>query len=65
MPIASPCTKICTLDPRGEICLGCARTIDEITGWAQASEAQRAAIVRQLPQRRAALRITKQLRNQP
>lgn len=55
MPFASPCTKICTLDARGDICLGCARSIDEIAGWAQASAAQRAAILDQLPGRLALL----------
>jgi predicted Fe-S protein YdhL (DUF1289 family) len=50
----SPCTKVCTLDARSELCLGCGRTIDEIAGWAAMSEAERARIMAELPKRRSA-----------
>ena len=52
--IASPCTKICTLDARFGRCLGCGRTIDEIARWSGMSEAERARILAELPARRAA-----------
>ena len=52
--IESPCTKICTLDPRSGLCLGCGRTIDEIARWSAMSEAERARIMAELPARRAA-----------
>ncbi len=29
---ASPCVSICTLDDNN-VCLGCSRTLDEITHW--------------------------------
>ncbi|MGA9005037.1 MAG: DUF1289 domain-containing protein, partial [Pseudolabrys sp.] len=32
--IETPCVKICTLDARMGLCLGCGRTVDEITRWA-------------------------------
>jgi predicted Fe-S protein YdhL (DUF1289 family) len=54
-PVASPCINVCRMDARSGLCLGCARSLDEIAGWAQASNAQRLAIVRQLPLRRAQL----------
>lgn len=47
---ASPCIKLCRMD--GELCRGCARTLDEITRWAAASEAERRAILALLAPRR-------------
>lgn len=41
--IESPCIGVCALD--GLICLGCGRSVDEIEAWAQASTAERAAIL--------------------
>jgi predicted Fe-S protein YdhL (DUF1289 family) len=34
----SPCVKICMLDAAGRVCLGCHRTIDEITTWSRLSD---------------------------
>ncbi len=53
MTIESPCTKVCTLDARSGLCLGCGRTIDEIARWAAMSPAERARILAELPARRA------------
>jgi uncharacterized protein len=53
--IESPCTKICTLDARSGLCLGCGRTIDEIARWAVMSADDRARIMAELPARRASL----------
>ncbi|HZP70591.1 MAG TPA: DUF1289 domain-containing protein [Pseudolabrys sp.] len=50
--IETPCVKICTLDTRRAICLGCGRTIDEITRWASMSPAERSRIMSELPDRR-------------
>ncbi len=52
--IESPCVKICTLDARGGLCLGCGRTIAEIARWGAMSVAERAAVMAELPERRAA-----------
>ena len=49
--IDSPCVKICTLDARSGVCLGCGRTMDEISGWIAMGEAERARIVAELPAR--------------
>jgi len=51
--IESPCIKICTLDARSGLCLGCGRTIEEIARWAAMSAAERARIIAELPARRA------------
>jgi predicted Fe-S protein YdhL (DUF1289 family) len=52
MPVRSPCINICDLD-RQRVCKGCGRTVDEIGRWSLASEAERAAIVAELPARMA------------
>ena len=49
--IESPCVKICTLDARSGLCLGCGRTIDEIARWASMSDEERRRIMAELPAR--------------
>jgi uncharacterized protein len=46
----SPCVDICRLDAQG-LCVGCRRTIDEISEWPRASETRRREILRQLERR--------------
>jgi predicted Fe-S protein YdhL (DUF1289 family) len=53
MAIASPCTKVCTIDPRSGLCHGCGRTLDEIARWTSFTENERNRIMNELPQRRA------------
>ena len=48
--VASPCVDICRLDAQG-LCVGCRRTIDEITEWPRASETRRREILRDLERR--------------
>jgi len=43
----SPCVDICRLDARG-LCIGCRRTIGEISEWPAASEARRREILQAL-----------------
>jgi uncharacterized protein len=49
----SPCVDICRLDARG-LCVGCRRTLAEITEWPSASEARRREILRELALRKQA-----------
>ena len=51
-PIASPCTKVCTIDPRSQLCRGCGRTLDEIARWMSLGEDERQRIMAELPARR-------------
>jgi predicted Fe-S protein YdhL (DUF1289 family) len=51
--IESPCVKICTLDARSGLCLGCGRTIDEIARWTVMSAAERIRVIGELPSRLA------------
>lgn len=48
----SPCVKVCVIDDDG-LCVGCARTLDEIAGWAAWTAGQRSAVMRSLPARHA------------
>ena len=42
--VDSPCVKICELNGDG-VCVGCGRTIKEIGGWREFSEARKAEVV--------------------
>ena len=53
MTVASPCTRICTLDAADE-CIGCGRTIGEIVRWSAADDDERRAIAARATLRRAA-----------
>jgi predicted Fe-S protein YdhL (DUF1289 family) len=46
--IESPCTRVCTLDPISGLCLGCERSLAEITRWTQISDAERERLVAEL-----------------
>lgn len=52
--IESPCVKICTLDARNGVCLGCGRTIDEIARWTAMSDFERRQVMDELRGRLAA-----------
>lgn len=49
-PLLSPCVGVCTLD-ESDHCIGCQRSADEIARWGQFSDAERDAIMRELPHR--------------
>jgi predicted Fe-S protein YdhL (DUF1289 family) len=55
MSVTSPCIQECRLDPAGQACLGCLRTLAEIEMWPRMSQAARLGVMALLPQRRAAL----------
>ncbi len=43
-PVRSPCVNICALDDQ-DICLGCQRTVAEITGWSRMDNAARRVVL--------------------
>jgi uncharacterized protein len=49
---ASPCNRICTVDPVTNLCIGCFRTLDEISFWTRYTDAERAAIWAELERRK-------------
>ncbi|MGP4844873.1 DUF1289 domain-containing protein [Marinobacter sp. 1Y8] len=42
--VRSPCVSICALDS-DDICIGCQRSVDEITRWSQMSDAERCEVL--------------------
>jgi uncharacterized protein len=53
--IASPCVKLCVVHPEARICVGCYRSIDEITQWSRMNHEARDAVMAELPSRAPAL----------
>ena len=53
---ATPCVKICVVDPLSGLCIGCGRTIAEISLWPEMTDEQRRAVMSGLPARTAATR---------
>lgn len=43
----SPCINECELDDEGN-CLGCGRTVEEITSWQDMTEEQRVQVIERL-----------------
>jgi predicted Fe-S protein YdhL (DUF1289 family) len=50
--IASPCINICKMDDRNGLCIGCFRTLEEITVWSRTDDATRANILAAVTMRR-------------
>ncbi|HAK52876.1 MAG TPA: DUF1289 domain-containing protein [Gammaproteobacteria bacterium] len=49
--VASPCIRICTLN-KDDLCIGCLRTLDEISRWSSANSEQRLHILESIAERR-------------
>jgi uncharacterized protein len=49
--IQSPCVKLCVVHPEERICVGCFRTIDEISAWSRLTHEARSTIMAELPSR--------------
>lgn len=50
-PILTPCKKVCVIDPRSGLCIGCGRTIEEIAGWTAMDHQARVLVMASLPER--------------
>jgi predicted Fe-S protein YdhL (DUF1289 family) len=50
--IESPCIRVCMVDGRSGLCLGCFRSLPEIARWSAYTDAERDGIMRALPERR-------------
>ena len=53
----SPCVKVCVMDPQRDVCMGCARTLDEIARWGAMGDDERDAVIASLPARRERLAL--------
>jgi predicted Fe-S protein YdhL (DUF1289 family) len=49
--LPSPCNGLCRLDQATGWCLGCARTMDEISAWPRVGDPERAVMLARLPER--------------
>ncbi|MGB7271133.1 MAG: DUF1289 domain-containing protein [Albidovulum sp.] len=49
--VESPCIKLCTVHPTERICVGCLRSIEEITSWGRMGPEARRAVLAELPSR--------------
>jgi predicted Fe-S protein YdhL (DUF1289 family) len=49
--VESPCINICTPDPESGLCVGCGRTIEEITKWPILTEIQKQDVIKALETR--------------
>ena len=49
--VESPCIEICIINPATRLCLGCARTGDEIARWSAMAAEERRRIMDELPER--------------
>ena len=52
--IESPCTKVCIIHASQGLCLGCGRSLSEISGWSSLSGDDRTRLMADLPRRLAA-----------
>ncbi|QIB32880.1 DUF1289 domain-containing protein [Ancylobacter pratisalsi] len=60
--ISTPCVSVCTLDARGQFCLGCGRTLEEIGAWRAMNESERRAVMARLENHAPAAPIPEPLR---
>ena len=51
MSISTPCIKLCVIEPSLRLCIGCGRSIDEISQWSGLTEPERLDIMAALPAR--------------
>ena len=49
--VISPCINICKLD-ENKICIGCYRTIDEITNWTKSTDQEKLSILNESENRK-------------
>ena len=53
--VPSPCIKVCVMDERNGVCIGCLRTLDEIASWSVLDADAKRAVLAAIGARRARL----------
>lgn len=48
----SPCVRTCVIDQQSKFCIGCGRTLSEISYWTRYTREERQRILRELPARK-------------
>ncbi len=54
LPDDSPCVHVCLMDYAQGLCIGCHRTLDEITFWTTYTAARKNEVLAAVAQRRSA-----------
>ena len=49
--ITSPCVGICSINKNNDFCIGCGRTIDQISKWSNFNETEKKKIILQIKNR--------------
>jgi uncharacterized protein len=49
--VESPCVKVCVIHPEARLCVGCLRSLDEISAWSRMGHDARSAVMADLPGR--------------
>ena len=52
-PIETPCIRVCVVDGKSGLCLGCFRTLSEIAKWTTFEADERSRLMAELPARRS------------
>lgn len=58
-PIATPCVRVCAIEPLSSLCLGCGRTLQEIGAWSAMSPEARRTVMATLRERLARLKAAR------
>jgi predicted Fe-S protein YdhL (DUF1289 family) len=58
----SPCVKLCVMHPEAKICMGCFRSIEEISHWSEMTRTERLALMETLPQRASQIKAKRRKR---
>ena len=48
-PIESPCISVCRME--NEVCVGCGRTVDDITNWYDMTDDEKQAVLNRLDEK--------------
>jgi len=49
--VPSPCTGVCVMDSQRRLCLGCKRSLGEITAWGALTNDEKRVVLEQLRDR--------------
>ena len=51
--VASPCVAICQIDSATDLCVGCSRSVGEVTDWSLLTAEEKRGVLAELPERSA------------
>jgi len=60
--IDSPCISVCRIDETSRVCVGCGRTLEEISDWQSMSESEKDGVMKNIRERRMKRRYERKRR---